>query len=46
VPAATEGEPDETKPADNGCGSTIAAGTLALLLAGGIVLTLRKKKEE
>ena len=47
VPAVTDGsEPDETKPADKGCGSTIAAGTLALLLAGGMILTLRKKKEE
>ena len=45
-PAATTPEPDETAPADKGCGSTIAAGTLALLLAGGIVLTLRKGKQD
>ncbi len=47
VPAVTtEGEPTETAPADKGCGSAIGAGSLAILLASGIVLTLHKKKEE
>jgi hypothetical protein len=43
---ATGGTPTEPAPADKGCGSTLAAGTLAILLAGGAMLSLRKRKEE
>ncbi len=46
-PTATDTAPTATdKPAEGGCQSAVAGGTLALLAATGCALTLRRKRRE